>query len=288
MANINWFPGHMQKARREVAERIKQVDIVFEVVDARVPESSRNPMLLSMLNQKPRIAILNKADLADPNRTKQWLAAYEQAGQPALAIDAQHANRLQQLAQMATTQLADKIARKKARGIKNPHIRAMCIGIPNVGKSTILNRLVHKNIAVTGNRPGVTKNQQWLKAGDNLDLLDTPGILWPKFEDQEVGMRLALSGAIADTVFNADDVALWGLTYFMQEYPARLRKAYGLNDTDMTLAPHDLMAHLTSKLGFGEEYDRMATRLINDVRKGELGRYTLEVPTAEAEHADTE
>ncbi|WP_127848198.1 ribosome biogenesis GTPase YlqF [Lacticaseibacillus hulanensis] len=279
MANINWFPGHMQKARREVAEKIKQVDIVFEVVDARVPESSRNPMLLEMLAQKPMISILNKADLADPNRTKQWIEQYQAAGREAIAIDAQHARRLQQLPQLAEKILADKLAKKRARGIRNPHVRAMCIGIPNVGKSTILNRLVQKNIAVTGNRPGVTKNQQWLKASGNLELLDTPGILWPKFDDQEIGMRLALTGAIAETAFTADEVALWGVAYFQQNYRNVLRKHYGLTDEDVALAPADLIKLLTKKFGYGEEFDRTAVRFNNDVRKGELGRYTLEVPT---------
>lgn len=278
MAQIQWFPGHMQKARREVAEKIKQVDIVFEVVDARSPESSRNPMLLEMLQQKPIISILNKADLADPARTKAWVAAYQAEGREALAIDAQHAKRLQQLPQMAEKVLAEKLARKRARGIRNPHVRAMCIGIPNVGKSTILNRLVQKNIAITGNRPGVTKNQQWLKASGNLELLDTPGILWPKFDDQEIGMKLALTGAIADKVFTADEVALWGVGYFQKNYAEVLRKHYGLTDEQMQSRPADIVQLLTKKFAYGEEFDRTAVRFINDVRKGELGRYTLEVP----------
>ncbi|WP_155285818.1 ribosome biogenesis GTPase YlqF [Lacticaseibacillus zhaodongensis] len=278
MANIQWFPGHMQKARREVAERIKQVDIVLEVVDARVPESSRNPMLLEMLQQKPRISILNKADLADPKRTKLWLDEYANGEQSALAIDAQHARQLQQIPQMAERMLAEKLDRKRAKGIRNPHVRAMCIGIPNVGKSTILNRLVRKNIAVTGNRPGVTKNQQWLKTSGNLELLDTPGILWPKFDDQIIGKRLALTGAIADSVFTDDEVALWGLEYFQANYPERLVKHYHLTDEELVMAPSDLMIRLTEKFTYGTEYDRAANRFINDVRKGELGRYTLEVP----------
>lgn len=286
MAQIQWFPGHMQKARREVAEKIKQVDIVLEVVDARSPESTRNPMLLEMLSQKPRISILNKADLADKQRTQQWLDAYAEMGQPAIAIDAQHARALKQIPALAEKLLAEKLARKKARGIRNPHVRAMCIGIPNVGKSTILNRLVKKNIAVTGNRPGVTKNQQWLKAEGNLELLDTPGILWPKFDDQIIGKRLALTGAIADHVFTDDDVALWGLEYFQANYPQPLKRLYKLSDDELAMAPHDLMVLLTKRLGFGEEYDRMAVRFIQDVRQGELGTYTLEVPGDNAKEQD--
>ncbi|MCI1283190.1 MAG: ribosome biogenesis GTPase YlqF [Lacticaseibacillus songhuajiangensis] len=278
MAQIQWFPGHMQKARREVAEKIKQVDIVLEVVDARLPESSRNPMLLEMLQQKPRISILNKADLADPKRTQLWLDAYRGDDRSAIAIDAQHARQLKQIPQLAEKILADKLARKRAKGIRNPHVRAMCIGIPNVGKSTILNRLVKKNIAVTGNRPGVTKNQQWLKADGNLELLDTPGILWPKFDDQIIGKRLALTGAIADSVFTDDDVALWGVDYFKANYPGELQRLYKLSDAQMQLNAADTMKLLTDKFGYGGEYDRAAKRFITDVRKGELGRYTLELP----------
>ena len=161
---IQWFPGHMAKARKQVQEKIKQVDLILEVVDARTPESSRNPMLDELVGDKPRIIILNKQDLADPVLTNEWVRYYQTQGFAAIAIDAQHAKRLQQIPQAAAKLMAEKIARKKARGIRNPMIKAMCIGIPNVGKSTVLNRLVRKNIAVTGNKPGVTKNQQWLRA----------------------------------------------------------------------------------------------------------------------------
>lgn len=171
---IQWFPGHMAKARKQVQEKIKQVDLILEVVDARTPESSRNPMLDEIIGEKPRMVILNKQDLADPTLTREWVQYYQDQGFAAIAIDAQHAKRLQQIPQLATKLMAEKIARKKSRGIRNPMIKAMCIGIPNVGKSTVLNRLVHRNIAVTGNKPGVTKNQQWLKASDNFQLLDTP------------------------------------------------------------------------------------------------------------------
>lgn len=278
MAQIHWFPGHMAKARKEVQARLKQVDVVLEIVDARVPESSRNPMMNQIVGQKPRIMVLNKQDLADPAKTKLWLDHFRAAGDEAIAIDAQHAKRLNQLPALAKQLMAAKIAKQKARGIRNPAIRAICIGIPNVGKSTVLNRLVRKNIAVTGNRPGVTKNQQWLAVDDTFQVLDTPGILWPKFEDELIGQKLALTGAIADAVFQEDTVGMFGLATFRRLYPEQFRVAYGLNATDMALSDSDLMVHLSQKNGFGADYNRMAERIIFDARQGKLGRYTLEVP----------
>lgn len=280
---IQWFPGHMAKARTEVQNKLKQVDLVLEIVDARTPEASRNPMMNQIVGQKPRIMVLNKQDLADPQITAQWVRYYQAQGNEAIAIDAQHAKRLNQISTLAKQMMAAKITKQKARGIRNPSLRAMCIGIPNVGKSTILNRLVHKNIAVTGNRPGVTKNQQWLKADDSFMLLDTPGILWPKFDDELIGKKLALTGAIADGVFQQDDVGMFGLKYFTKHYPEQFRRAYGLNAADMALKPAELMIHLSEKNGFGEEYSRMAERIIFDARQGKLGRFTLETPGDDGE-----
>ena len=210
--NIQWFPGHMAKAKREVSEKLKFVDIVFELVDARLPLSSRNPLLNQILQQKPRIMLLNKADLADPKQTKQWIEYFKAQGILALAINAQENQGVKQILPLAKEALAEKIARDKARGLKPRAIRAMIIGIPNVGKSTLLNRLVGKKIAQTGNKPGVTKGQQWLKLGNELELLDTPGILWPKFDDQEIGMKLALTGAIKDQLLHLDDLTFMGWT----------------------------------------------------------------------------
>ncbi|MFD1433102.1 ribosome biogenesis GTPase YlqF [Lacticaseibacillus yichunensis] len=278
MATIQWFPGHMAKARNEVQAKLKQVDLVLEITDARTPEASRNPMMNELVGDKPKIMVLNKQDLADPNVTAQWIRFYESQGTAAIAIDAQHARQLKQIPQLAKKLLHEKIARQQARGIRDPMIKAMCIGIPNVGKSTVLNRLISKNIAVTGNRPGVTKNQQWLKADNSFMLLDTPGILWPKFDDEQVGLKLAFTGAIADNVVNPDDVGLFGLNYFQQRHPDALRKAYHATATDIALPTPDLMVHLAKTNGFGDEYNRMAERVIFDARQGKLGRFTLEVP----------
>ncbi|WP_225047255.1 ribosome biogenesis GTPase YlqF [Lacticaseibacillus kribbianus] len=283
MPNINWFPGHMAKARNQVQEKLKQVDLVLEIVDARIPEASRNPMMNQIVGQKPRIMVLNKQDLADPQATARWLRYYQDQGFAALAIDAQHAKRLNQISALARKLMAAKLEKQKARGIRNPSLRAMCIGIPNVGKSTVLNRLVKKNIAVVGNRPGVTKNQQWLKVDDSLALLDTPGILWPKFDDQLIGQKLALTGAIADSVFQEDTVGLYGLDFFQTHYPQALRRAYQLTADDMALSAPDLMVVLAKKLGFGDNYNRAAERVIFDARQGKFGPFTLEVPDDDAE-----
>lgn len=276
MPIIQWYPGHMAKAKKQVQTNLRLVDIIFEIVDARVPLASRNPVLDQIIQQKPRLVILNKADLADPAANQAWVHYFKQQQLPAIAIDSQHHQRLKVIEQQAQQILAPKIARQQAKGVKNSTIRAMCIGIPNVGKSTILNRLVRKNVAQTGNHPGVTKKPQWLKAGKQLELLDTPGILWPKFEDQLVGKKLALTGAIKDSLFYADDVALYALDFFTQHYPNRLQERYHLTTADLALATPDLLMKLTTALGMKEDYDRASERLLFDCRKGKLGRYTLD------------
>jgi ribosome biogenesis GTPase A len=277
MATIQWYPGHMAKAKREVQERLKLVDIVFEIVDARLPWSSRNPVLDQLIQDKPRLLILNKADLADPNQTQQWLKyARTTLNIPALAIDSQHQQNAKQIEQLAQQVLADKIARQREKGIQNKAIKAICIGIPNSGKSTILNRLVKRNVAITGNHPGVTKKQQWLKAGQQLALLDTPGILWPKFEDPIIGKKLALTGAIKDSLYHADDVALYALEFFKQYFPDRLVQRYHVTTADLDQPLPDLLLQITQKLGFRDDYDRASERIIIDCRKGKLGRFTLD------------
>ena len=210
---IQWFPGHMAKARRQVSESLKLVDIVFELVDARLPLSSRNPMIDEVIHQKPRLLILNKFDMADEHETRRWIQYFADKGFKAVAINSFEGKGLQAVSKAAQEILADKWARMKSRGMKPRAIRAMIVGIPNVGKSTLINRLAKKNLAKTGNTPGVTKAQQWIKVGKEIELLDTPGILWPKFEDQEVGYKLAITGAIKDTITNMEDLAIYGLRF---------------------------------------------------------------------------
>ncbi|HCM90141.1 MULTISPECIES: ribosome biogenesis GTPase YlqF [Vagococcus] len=273
---IQWFPGHMAKARREVSEKLKLVDIVLEIVDARLPISSRNPMLDSLIQQKPRIILLNKADLADPIETGRWQRYFEAQGHACLNINANEGKGIKKIVPKAKEILAEKIERQRLRGMKPRPIRAMCIGIPNVGKSTLLNRLAKRNMAKTGNTPGVTKGQQWLKTGNELELLDTPGILWPKFEDQEIGRKLALTGAIKDTLLHMDDLALFGLEYFKKHYPEQLGKRYQLTEKDLELSPVDILLLITEKRGFKDNYDRASIMVVQEIRDGRLGQYTLD------------
>ncbi|KRK46602.1 ribosome biogenesis GTPase YlqF [Dellaglioa algida] len=277
MTVIQWFPGHMAKALRLVKEKLNLVDIVLELVDARLPESSRNPQLEQLLETKPHIMVLTKKDMADPNVTARWLRYYESKGIPAVAVDSQH-GQLSAIEKKINVVLKDKLALRESKGIIQQRVKVMCIGIPNVGKSTLLNHLVNKNVAITGNRPGVTKAQQWLKAGKSMSLLDTPGILWPKFEDQEIGKRLALTGAIKDSLYAKDDIALYGLEHFKKTNPKALQEKYKLTDEQMQLSNVDLLLELTKKMGFKEDYDRASERIIFDIRQSKLGRYTLEIP----------
>ena len=273
---IQWFPGHMAKARREITEKLRYVDMVFELVDARLPLSSRNPMMDDIVQQKPRLILLNKADLADPRETDKWKHYFEEKGHAALVINSHEGKGIKQIVPKCKEVLKEKRERQQAKGMKPQAIRAMVIGIPNVGKSTLMNRLVKKNIAKTGNKPGVTKGQQWLKAGNDLELLDTPGILWPKFEDQAIGKKLALTGAIKDNLLHLDDLAIYGLEFFGAHYPKDIKNRYNFTDEEMELTPVDQLVLITKKRGFRDDYDRASAMFIQEVRAGMVGRYTLD------------
>ena len=274
MATIQWFPGHMSKARRQVQENLKFVDFVTVLVDARLPLSSQNPMLTKIVGYKPKLMILNKVDLADPVATKEWQDYFESQGIKTLAINSKEQSTVKKVTDAAKSLMADKIARQKERGIQIETLRTMIIGIPNAGKSTLMNRLAGKKIAVVGNKPGVTKGQQWLKTNKDLEILDTPGILWPKFEDEEVALKLALTGAIKDQLLPMDEVTIFGLNYFKEHYPKELQERYKQMDLEQE-APEIIM-EMTQKLGFREDYDRFYQLFVKDVRDGKLGRYTLD------------
>ncbi|KXG10530.1 Ribosome biogenesis GTPase A [Anoxybacillus sp. P3H1B] len=279
---IQWFPGHMAKAKREVQEKLKLIDIVFELVDARIPLSSRNPMIDEILANKPRIVLLNKADMADEAITAQWISYFEQQALHALAIDSQGGKGTKQIVAAAKNMLKDKFAKMAAKGIKNPRpMRALIVGIPNVGKSTLINRLAGKHIAKTGDKPGVTKAQQWIKVGKEMELLDTPGILWPKFEEEEVGLKLAATGAIKDAILNLQDVAVYALRFLNQHYPDRLKERYSLQEI-----PEDIV-ELFDEIGKRRgclmaggaiDYDKVAELVLRDVRTEKLGRLSFEKP----------
>ena len=274
MATIQWFPGHMSKARRQVQENIKFVDFVTILVDARLPLSSQNPMLTKIVGDKPKLMILNKVDLADPVATKEWQEYFESKGIKTLAINSKEQSTVKKVTDAAKSLMADKIARQKERGIQIETLRTMIIGIPNAGKSTLMNRLAGKKIAVVGNKPGVTKGQQWLKTNKDLEILDTPGILWPKFEDEEVALKLALTGAIKDQLLPMDEVTIFGLNYFKEHYPKELQERYKQMDLEQE-APEIIM-EMTQRLGFRDDYDRFYSLFVKDVRDGRLGCYTLD------------
>ncbi len=278
---IQWFPGHMAKARRQVSEKLKLIDIIFELVDARIPLSSRNPMIDEIIQHKPRLVLLNKADMADKNITKQWIEYFKERDIKALAINSQAGSGMKEIVSASQEILKEKFDRMKARGVKPRAIRAMIVGIPNVGKSTLINRLAKKNIAKTGNTPGVTKAQQWIKVGKELELLDTPGILWPKFEDQEVGLKLALTGAIKDTILNLQDVAIYGLKFLEGRYPERLKDRFQLDDF-----PEDIVEFFDQigkkrgcLMGRGEiDYDKVTELIIREIRTERMGALSFERP----------
>jgi ribosome biogenesis GTPase A len=280
---IQWFPGHMAKARRQVTEKLKLVDIIFELVDARIPYSSRNPMIDEIIQHKPRLVLLNKADMADPRMTKEWIQYFDSKGIKALAINSQAGVGMKEIVSASELILKEKFDRMRAKGVVRPRaIRAMIVGIPNAGKSTLINRLAKKNIAKTGNTPGVTKAQQWIKVGKELELLDTPGILWPKFEDQEVGSKLALTGAIKDTILNLQDICVYALRFLERKYPERLKERFQLE-----YIPEDIVDFFDEigkrrgcLMGGGQvDYDKVAELVLREFRSELFGPITLESPS---------
>jgi ribosome biogenesis GTPase A len=271
----------MAKARRQVTEKLKLIDIVFELVDARIPMSSRNPMIDEIISSKPRIVLLNKADKADDSITKQWIEYFKEKDIPALAIDAHTGTGLKQITTLAKTLLKEKFDKMAAKGIKPRAIRALIIGIPNVGKSTLINRLAKKNITKTGDRPGVTTAQQWVKVGKELELLDTPGILWPKFEDQLVGFKLATTGAIKDTILNLQEITVFALNFLKEHYPNRLKDRYNLDELPEEIV--DLFDEIGKRRGCMMpggyiDYDKTSELVVREIRSDKLGRISFENP----------
>lgn len=281
MPQIQWYPGHMVKAKRILRENLKLVDLVFELVDARLPQSSRNPDFEEILRTRPRIIILNKADLADKEVTDCWLRYFRGFVAAAIPVNAITGQGLSALEQQAKSVVREKMQNLAARGWVDRPIRAMVVGIPNVGKSSLINRLAGRAAAKTGDKPGVTRAKQWVKIGNQLDLLDTPGILWPKFEDQRVGFRLAAAGAISDDVFDRREVAMFLLAYLMAEYPQTLMERYKL--TDLPANPYALLLAVGRKRGLlvsgGQVDDEKAAALVlHEFRAGKLGAISLEKP----------
>jgi|SRR5690625_3617115 len=276
---IQWFPGHMAKAQRELEEKLKLVDFIIELVDARAPLSSQNPMLQNMLKEKPKLMVLMKNDLADPRETEQWINTFENEGNVAIAVNVNNKADISQVVRYGKQLGQKKIDQLEKKGIKSRPPRAVIIGIPNVGKSSLINRLANKKIAKTGDRPGVTKHQLWIKVKGEFDLLDTPGILWPKFEDQSVGYRLAAIGTIKDNLFSMQDVIAHVILYLQEHYPMSLYDRYGIdkNMEDMW----EIFSEIGKRRGALESgghvnFDKVAEIVSRDLRTGKLGRITLE------------
>ncbi|WP_028398994.1 ribosome biogenesis GTPase YlqF [Ectobacillus panaciterrae] len=283
---IQWFPGHMAKARRQITEKLKFIDVVIELVDARLPASSRNPMIDEIVAHKPRLIVLNKADMADEAMTRKWIQHFEQLGYKAISINAQAGQGMKEIAAAAKELVKEKFDKLAAKGVNPRAVRALIVGIPNVGKSTLINKLAKKNIAKTGDRPGVTTAQQWIKVGKELELLDTPGVLWPKFEDQLVGQRLAATGAIKDAILNLQDVAVYALRFLSEYYPEQLKERFNLSDI-----PEDIVELFDAigkrrgcLMGGGMiDYDKTAELVLRELRAGKIGRFTFEKPEQKEE-----
>lgn len=280
--NIQWYPGHMTKAKRAMKEDMKLIDLVIELVDARVPLSSRNPDIDDLGAGKARMVLLNKSDLADERQNARWAAWFEDKGIHVVKVDARNKGTLKQVQSVIQEACKEKIERDRRRGILNRPIRTMVVGIPNVGKSTFINSFAGKACAKTGNKPGVTKGNQWIRLNKTLELLDTPGILWPKFEDQQVGLKLALIGSINDEILNRDELALELVNVLNRRYPGVLAERYQLEnagDCD-TIQVLEQVARQRSCLAKGGELDlpKAARLLLDDFRSGRLGRITLEEP----------
>ncbi|WP_276352524.1 ribosome biogenesis GTPase YlqF [Cohnella caldifontis] len=284
---IQWFPGHMTRAKRQIEEKLKLIDVVFELIDSRIPQSSRNPMVDEIVGSKPRLVLLNKADLADPGRTAEWTAWFRALGHEAHAIDANSGAGVKEIPAKARELMRAKIERQLAKGMKPRPVRALIVGIPNVGKSTLINRLAGRSAAATGDRPGVTKGQQWIRTGSDLELLDTPGILWPKFEDPNAGSLLAATGAIKEEVLHIDEVACFTLQILAADYGDVLRDRYGLAHLPERLPDMQSAAEVLEAIGRRRgclaggghvDFEKAAGVLLRDLRSGKLGRLTLESP----------
>ena len=275
-----WYPGHMTKAKRMMQENIKLIDLVIELVDARIPLSSRNPDIDELGKNKARLVLLNKSDLAEEKLNDAWAEYFKEKGFSVVKVNSKKGGGIKSIQGVIQEACKEKIERDRKRGILNRPVRAMVVGIPNVGKSTFINALAGKACAKTGNKPGVTKGKQWIRLNKQVELLDTPGILWPKFEDQQVGLRLAFIGSIKDEILNTEELAAELIRFLNQNYPGVLKEKYQVNETEDDYEMLRNIAESRHCLVKGSELDteKAAALLLDDFRNGRLGRITLETP----------
>lgn len=283
--NYQWYPGHMTKAKRQMQEDLKLIDLIIELVDARVPVSSRNPDIDELGKNKARLILLNKADLADERYNQKWMEYFKELGYYVVKINSRSGAGLKGIQAVVQEACREKIERDRKRGILNRPVRAMVVGIPNVGKSTFINAYAGKACTKTGNKPGVTKGKQWIRLNKSLELLDTPGILWPKFEDQNVGLRLAMIGSINDEILNIEELALEVIRYLVSEYPGILQERYQVQEEEEPLRILEQIAENRKCIQKGNtlDYGKASSILMEEFRNGKLGRITLEYPKEQQE-----
>ena len=269
---INWYPGHMAKAHRQIREQLSLVDIIIELRDARIPEASANPMLAELSVNKPVLIILNKADLADENKNQEWKKRFENC----LVLNSTSDDLTRIVVKEVKRILADKLARAKARGIRKKVLRAMVVGIPNVGKSTFINNIVKKKVAKTENRPGVTKNLQWIRINEDVELLDTPGVLWPKLDDQNKARKLALLGSINDEILNKHELVLFGLRYVIEHYPGLIEERYGIDENGEDLLTEIAKEKKWLTANNNIDLDKTVNMILKDIRSNKIGRISFE------------
>lgn len=276
--NIQWFPGHMTKTRRMIEADLKQVDAVVEIVDGRIPESSRNPIINELVNNKPRIILINKCDYADDRLTDKWKSYYQKQGYAVLCCDCRSGKGIKSFVPLLKKELNDLLVKRREKGMIGRMLRIMVLGIPNVGKSSFINRMANSKKTVVGDRPGVTRGKQWVTIDKEVELLDMPGILWPKFEDKDVAEKLAFTGAIKDDVIDSEALADSLGEYLKKNYPERLKERYKLNTLDGRAC--ELIARARGMMVSGGEPDteRAAAALLDEYRSGKIGKITLEEP----------
>ena len=284
MQNIQWFPGHMTKTKRQIQSSLKLVDAVAEIIDARIPISSRNPDLAKLIQNKPRIILLNKCDMANQTATKMWIDYFDKQGITAIAVDCKSGRGLNKFAPAVNKVMSERINRLKAKGMVNPTMRIMIVGIPNVGKSSFINKIAKQNRAKVEDRPGVTRGNQWFTIAKNLEMLDTPGVLWPKFDDKIVGEHLAFTGAVKDQILDVELLAVRLLDFLKNLKPADFIARFKLDDIDLySIESYELLKVIAKKRGMlisgGEvNTERAAIMLLDEFRSAKLGRITVEMP----------